>query len=321
VLTYGDTRARRRVRPRLGLIIGRRSLITSGSRARAVPGHFGHPDGDDTSEWCTVACEARNLPDPTPVYPGWVPEPQWSGRVLVVVPAWNEEDCVSDTVHEIHAAVPSADIVVVDDGSTDRTVQRARLAGADVIQLPYNLGVGGAMRAGFRYGVRHDYDAVVQVDADGQHDPREIPALLRALTQADVVIGARFARPDDTYRVQGPRWWAMRVLAGTLSRVARTRLTDTTSGFRVSSRAAMELFARHYPVEYLGDTVESLVIAVRSGLRVVQVPVQMRPRRGGTPSHNPARALVYLLRANLALGLALVRRWEATPSFVDEKTL
>jgi glycosyltransferase involved in cell wall biosynthesis len=240
---------------------------------------------------------------------------------LIVVPAWNEEDCVADTLHEIRTAMPSADVVVVDDGSTDRTAERARSAGAAVIQLPFNLGVGGAMRAGFRYGVRHGYEAVVQVDADGQHDPREIPSLLSALADADVVIGARFADRGDTYRVRGPRWWAMVVLARTLSRVARTPLTDTTSGFRASGRAAMELFARYYPVEYLGDTVESLVIAVRSGCRVAQVPVHMRPRRGGMPSHNPAKALIYLLRANLALGLALIRRWSAAPSYVDEKTL
>jgi glycosyltransferase involved in cell wall biosynthesis len=250
-----------------------------------------------------------------------VAEKHWSGRLLVVVPAWNEEACVGGTVREVRAAVPAADIVVVDDGSTDRTAQQARLAGADVIQLPYNLGVGGAMRAGFRYGIRHGYDALVQVDADGQHNPEEIPALLDALRDADVVVGARFADPGDLYHVHGPRRWAMTVLARTLSRITGTRLTDSTSGFRCSGRAAMEIFARYYPAEYLGDTVESLVIATRAGCRVTQVPVRMRPRRGGAPSHNPAKALVYLMRANVALGLALIRRWPAEPSFVDEVTL
>ncbi|MCE3550361.1 glycosyltransferase family 2 protein [Pseudonocardia sp. RS11V-5] len=224
-------------------------------------------------------------------------------------------------MREIFAAVRGVDVVVVDDGSTDRTAQRARGAGADVIELPYNLGVGGAMRAGFRYGVRHGYDAVVQVDADGQHDPAEIQTLLDALTDADVVIGARFADPDDPYRVRGPRRWAMVVMARVLSRLARTRLTDTTSGFRAARGPAMELFARNYPVEYLGDTIESLVIAVRSGFRVTQVPVSMRPRRGGRPSQSPLKALVYLLRANLALMLALMRKWSGVGSYVDEKAL
>lgn len=245
----------------------------------------------------------------------------WSGRVLVVVPAWNEEDCVADTVREIETAVPSADVVVVDDGSTDATALRARAAGADVIELPYNLGVGGAMRAGFRYAVRNGYDAVVQVDADGQHNPTSIPELLKKLEGSDVVIGARFADADDTYLARGPRRWAMSLLAVTLSKVAKTRLTDTTSGFRASGKSAMELFAREYPVEYLGDTVESLVIAVRSGCRVAQVPVQMRPRQGGTPSHNPWKASIYLMRANLALALALVRRRSGQSSYVDDAAL
>lgn len=245
----------------------------------------------------------------------------WSGRVLVVVPAWNEEDCVANTVEEIESAVPFADVVVVDDGSTDSTALRARAAGADVIELPYNLGVGGAMRAGFRYAVRNGYDAVVQVDADGQHNPTSIPALLEKLGAADVVIGARFADVDDSYEARGPRRWAMSLLAVTLSKVAKTRLTDTTSGFRASGKSAMQLFAREYPVEYLGDTVESLVIAVRSGCHVVQVPVRMRPRQGGTPSHNPLKAFVYLMRANLALTLALVRRRSDPRSFVDHAAL
>lgn len=246
-----------------------------------------------------------------------MPEAEWAGRVLVVVPAWNEEECVADTVREIAVAVPSADIVVVDDGSTDRTVRRARDAGADVIELPYNLGVGGAMRAGFRYAVRHDYDAVVQVDADGQHDPAEIPVLLQRLSDHDVVIGARFADQEDGYLVRGPRKWAMVVMAKVLSRLARTRLADTTSGFRASGRSAIQLFARNYPVEYLGDTIESLVIAIRSGCRVTQVPVHMRFRQGGTPSHSPGKAFVYLLRANLALGLALIRRWSGISRYAN----
>ncbi len=206
-------------------------------------------------------------------------ETQWSGRLLVVVPAWNEEACVAGTVREVRAAVPAADIIVVDDGSTDQTTQQARLAGADVIQLPEDLGVGGAMRAGFRDGIRHGYDAVVQVDADGQHDPQEIPRRWTASGPPTWSLGP-FADPNDLYHVRGPRRWGMTVLAQTLSRLTGTRSTDTTSGFRGSGRAAMEIFARYYRVEYLGDTVESLVIAARAGRRVAQVPVHMRPRRG-----------------------------------------
>ena len=221
---------------------------------------------------------------------------------------------MGETIREIHAATPGLPVLVVSDGSTDHTAEVARDAGALVLELPFNLGVGGAMRTGFRYAVRHGYTAAVQVDADGQHDPAEVPLLLAKLDEADVVIGARFSTADDEYRVRGPRRWAMVVLSKVLSRLARTRLTDVTSGFKASGGRALVVFAEHYPVEYLGDTVESLVIALRAGCRVTQVPAHMRPRRGGNPSHRPLKSMIYLFRAGFALLLALIRRWET----VDE---
>ncbi len=237
-----------------------------------------------------------------------------AARPLIVVPAWNEDQTVGDTVREIRTATPQIPVLVVSDGSTDRTVEVAREAGALVLELPFNLGVGGAMRAGFRYAVRHGFDAAVQVDADGQHDPSEVPALLAGLAEADIVIGARFSAPDDEYKVRGPRKWAMVVLSKVLSRLAKTRLTDATSGFKATGGRALPLFAEHYPDEYLGDTIESLVIAVRSGCSVAQVPARMRPRRGGAPSHRPIKSMVYLLRAGFALLLALIRRWDMSPA-------
>jgi glycosyltransferase involved in cell wall biosynthesis len=235
--------------------------------------------------------------------------PRSGPRVLIIVPAWNEQASIGATVTEIRSCVPDADLLVVDDGSSDQTRLRAAEAGATVCSLPFNLGVGGAMRAGYRFALRHGYDVAVQIDADGQHDPRYVARMVERLGEADVVIGARFATPDDPYKVRGPRRWAMVLLAGVLSRLAHTRLTDVTSGFRVSNRRAISLFARHYPAEYLGDTVESLVIAVRAGLRVTQVPVEMRERMAGTASHAPWKASIYLFRACLALVLALARRW------------
>jgi len=237
-------------------------------------------------------------------------------RVLVIVPAWNEQASIAATLHEIHSCVPWADLLVVDDGSADRTAEVAVAAGATVCRLPFNLGVGGAMRTGYRYALRHGYDVAVQIDADGQHDPRFLAALVDRLDGADVVIGARFAKADDPYVVRGPRRWAMVLLAWVLSRLARTRLTDVTSGFRVSNRRAIALFAKHYPAEYLGDTVESLVIAARAGCRITQEPVTMRARTAGRASHSPVKAAIYLCRAVVALLLALVRDWPA--QFEDE---
>lgn len=228
-------------------------------------------------------------------------------RVLIVVPALNEAGSIGGVVKEIRDELPGVTVLVINDGSTDTTAQVAADAGALVANLPYNLGVGGAMRLGYRYGREHDYDVVIQCDADGQHDPRYVPELVAALDSADLVIGARFAGAGD-YKVRGPRWWAMRMLAAVFSRMARTRLTDTTSGFRAANRAVIELFSHAYPVEYLGDTVEMLVLTIRRGYRVRQVPVAMRARMAGTPSHSPIKATIYLGRAFAVLALALVRR-------------
>jgi len=228
--------------------------------------------------------------------------------LLIIIPALNEEKSLPAVLADLHAQVPEADLLVVDDGSTDGTAEVARQGGALVLRLAYNLGVGGAMRAGYRFAQREGYAAAVQVDADGQHDPaqvRELVALLDA-GEADVVIGARFAG-RGSYTVRGPRRWAMTVLSGVLSRIAHTRLTDTTSGFRAANRAAIRQFAADYPAEYLGDTVEALVIACRAGLVVRQVPVSMRPRQAGEPSHDPWRAAVFLGRAVLAVLSAVSR--------------
>jgi glycosyltransferase involved in cell wall biosynthesis len=232
-------------------------------------------------------------------------------HVLAIMPAFNEEHSVSATIGELRELYPDLDLLVIDDGSNDCTARAARAAGAMVCQLPFNLGVGGAMRTGYRYAIRHGYDAAVQVDADGQHDPTYVKSLLDGLQDADIVVGARFAG-TGSYQARGPRRWAMRLLAFALSRLSRTTLTDVTSGFRAVNRRAMRVFADHYPAEYLGDTVESLVIALRSGCTVAQVPVNMRARSLGRASQTPIRAAVYLLRAIVALGLALMRHWPST---------
>ncbi|MET7879177.1 glycosyltransferase family 2 protein [Micromonospora profundi] len=228
-------------------------------------------------------------------------------RVLIIIPALNESGSIAEVVGEVRGELPGVDVLVVDDGSTDRTAAVAAAAGARVAKLPYNLGVGGAMRLGYRFARDHDYDVAIQIDADGQHDPRYVPKLVDLLDETDLVIGARFAGEGD-YSVRGPRRWAMVMLSGVLSRVARTKLTDTTSGFRAANRRVIDMFATWYPVEYLGDTVETLVHTARRGYTIRQVPVAMRKRMAGTPSHSPAKAMIYLGRAFAVLTLALIRR-------------
>jgi glycosyltransferase involved in cell wall biosynthesis len=232
---------------------------------------------------------------------------QTPDTVLVIVPAWNEERNVGNTVREILATGHDYHVAVIDDGSVDGTSRVAKEAGALVLTLPFNLGVGGAMRTGFTYAQRKGYRRAIQVDADGQHNPADIERVLGGLEKADISIGARFSDVGD-YKVRGPRRWAMVVLAGIVSRVAHTRLTDVTSGFRAANARAIDQYVSYYPAEYLGDTLDSLVVACHAGLRVTQVPVAMRPRAHGTPSQGPIGSTIYLARSVLALGLALLRR-------------
>jgi glycosyltransferase involved in cell wall biosynthesis len=226
--------------------------------------------------------------------------------VLLVLPAFNEQAALPGVIEQIRAVLPAAGILVVDDGSSDGTADVASATGVRVLRLPFNLGVGGALRAGLLVGLREGWSVVVQCDADGQHPPASVPDLLAGLADADIVIGARFAGSGD-YQVRGARSWAMVLLAHVMSRVHRTRLTDVTSGFRAFGQRAIEVLGRELPPDYLGDTVEALVIAKEYGLRVAQVPVAMLPRQGGVASHRAFRATLYLLRVMLILVLSLLR--------------
>ncbi len=215
---------------------------------------------------------------------------------LVVIPAYDEESTVGRVVTDVRGL--DLDVLVVDDGSRDRTAAVARDAGARVVRLPVNVGVGGALRCGFAYAVRRGFARVVQVDADLQHQPDAIPALLAAADEsgAELVVGSRFA---SEYRAPRSRRLLMRMLAALVSRRVGARFDDVTSGFRVISEPLLSRFARDYRTEYLADTVEALLAAHASGARVVQVPARMAPRGGGraTPSLQAAGHLLRLLLA------------------------
>lgn len=219
---------------------------------------------------------------------------------LVAIPAWNEEGSIAEVVAKVREHRPSADILVVNDGSTDLTAERAEAAGATVVSLPFNVGVGGAMRTAFLHAKREGYQAVVQVDADGQHDPADLDRVLDGLAEADVVVGTRF-HPESMYFVGGPRRWAMVLLSKALSRMNRGTISDPTSGFRSAGPRAIRLFATEYPADYLGDTVGSLAIAIRNQLVITETPVTMYFRQTGRPSKNAIWSALYLGRATLAL--------------------
>lgn len=230
-----------------------------------------------------------------------------SARPLVAIPAWNEEESIGEVVTKVRMHQPEAEVLVVDDGSTDATRQIALEAGAVVVSLPFNVGVGGAMRTAFLYAKREGHDALVQVDADGQHEPQDLEALLSGLSAADIVVGTRF-HPKSMYFVGGPRRWAMLLLSRALSRMNHGRISDPTSGFRSAGPRAIELFSVSYPAEYLGDTVGSLSIAIRNGLIIREEPVTMYYRVSGRPSKNALWSALYLGRASLALVATLLKK-------------
>jgi glycosyltransferase involved in cell wall biosynthesis len=228
-------------------------------------------------------------------------------RTLVAIPAWNEQGSIADVIAKVQEHRPDADVLVVNDGSTDQTAGLAGQAGASVVSLPFNVGVGGAMRTAFLYAKREGYHAVVQVDADGQHDPADLDHVLDGLDDADVVVGTRF-HPDSMYFVGGPRRWAMVLLSKTLSRMNKGTISDPTSGFRSAGPKAIALFADEYPADYLGDTVGSLAIAIRNGLVIHETPVTMYFRQTGRPSKNALWSALYLGRATLAIIATSLKR-------------
>lgn len=230
----------------------------------------------------------------------------WRDSVLIVVPAHNERDALPAVLGSLRDLVPASSIVVVDDGSTDDTGAVALDAGVRLLRMPFNVGVGGAIRAGLLLASRRGFRVVVQCDGDGQHPPDAIPRLIAGLEEADIVIGARFAGEGE-YVVRGPRRWAVKLLARIMSRLHGAPLTDVTSGFRAFGPRAIAVLCQKLPPEYLGDTIEALVIAHEHGLRVRQVPVAMLRRQGGVVSQRPGRAALDLGRALLMVGLTLIR--------------
>jgi glycosyltransferase involved in cell wall biosynthesis len=228
-------------------------------------------------------------------------------KLLAIVPAFNEQDAVGGVVREILDEWPTAEVLVVDDGSGDDTAAAAALAGARVVRLPFNLGIGGAVQAGYRVAWDEGHDIAVQIDGDGQHRPDQLHLLVDAMTSGgqSVVIGTRFLGRGD-YRASRVRRSAIRLLSWLVSRIVGRRLTDVTSGFRAADRRAIELFAGHYPHDY--PEVEAIVMAARDGLGIAEVPVLMRQRAAGSSSITPMRSGYYMVKVLLAIGVQCLGR-------------
>lgn len=232
-----------------------------------------------------------------------------SGAFLAVVPAYNEGGAVANVVRALHERAPQFDVVVIDDGSTDDTSARAREAGAKVVTMPYNLGIGGAVQTGFVYARENGYQFMAQVDGDGQHEPAELDRLIATMDAdpaLDVVCGSRFCGPETSYTAPISRRTGIHLFAFTLSKILGQRITDPTSGFRLYNRRAINLFAHDYPHDY--PEVEAVLMLHAHRLRLAEVPVQMYARGSGSSSITALRSAYYMIKVSLALLVGLLRR-------------
>ena len=231
---------------------------------------------------------------------------------IAIVPAYNEEGSVAGVIAEIRAFDPGFEVVVVDDGSADATARVAAGAGARVLRLPFNLGIGGSVQTAFRYAQENGYELAIRLDGDGQHDAAQLPALVAPVLagEADIAVGSRFLG-NGGYRQSTHRHIGNRVLAGAASLAARQRVTDPSSGFQALNRRVIELFASEYPHEF--PEVEATVLVTKLRLRRVEVPAAMRERQAGSSSHGVLKSAYFLVKVLLALFVTVFRRYDAPP--------
>lgn len=231
-------------------------------------------------------------------------------KILVIIPAYNEEKNIEHVISSIKREFPICDILVVNDGSRDRTGQVAKDMGVVVINLPYNLGIGGAMQTGYRYAADNNYGIAVQVDGDGQHPAEQIKRLVAVIGdgEADVVVGSRFI-VDGSYRPTTTRLIGITYFSKLLSLVLGQKVTDTTSGFRAVNNKVISFFSGNYPEDY--PEVEALLLLHRKGFRIKEISVDMKERVSGKSSITPFRSLYYMVKVSLAIFIGILRKGPA----------
>ncbi len=229
-------------------------------------------------------------------------------KILVIIPAFNEQEQIGPVVQQVKRKIPQAQILVVDDGSSDQTEQRALTSGAKVVSHPFNMGYGAALQTGYKYAVKYSFDFVLQMDGDGQHDPRYLPILLKGVEEGttDVIIGSRFLGEGE-YRSPWLRRIGIRLFGIIASRLCGQKITDPTSGYQALNRQAVEFCARDsFPRDY--PDADVLVMLHRAGLRIQEVPVCMTHNSRGRSMHNGLKPLYYIYKMFLSIALNLVRQ-------------
>ena len=228
-------------------------------------------------------------------------------NTLIIIPAYNEEASIPGVIRDLREHVPTIDVLVVNDGSRDATSRTARSLGVKVLDLPFNLGIGGAVQAGYLYALQSGHDVAVQFDGDGQHCACEIQKLLGPLQtgKVDLVVGSRFLTPG-AYRAPVFRKLGIGIFSIVLSRLLGMTVTDSTSGFRAANRSVIDFFARTYPDDY--PEVESLVLLHKMNMRMEEVPVVMRERTGGKSSITPVRSAYYMAKVLMAIFIDMMKK-------------
>lgn len=229
--------------------------------------------------------------------------------ILIIIPAFNEEKSITSVISQIRLHIPEADILVINDGSTDSTGERAKAAGANVVNLPFNLGIGGAMQTGYLYARYNNYDIAIQVDGDGQHDPSYIHQLIKPVLEdyADMVIGSRYIQ-ETAYKSSAVRRVGMVFFSLLVKFLTDQHVKDTTSGFRAINRNIINYFSLNYPVDY--PEVDVLVKLKRKKFKVMEIPVEMKTRKTGKSSITPIRSIYYMIKVTLSLLIETVKTVE-----------
>lgn len=228
-------------------------------------------------------------------------------KILIIIPAFNEQASIQGVLSAVKKHLPGADIVVVNDGSADSTALIAQKEGVVVLNHPYNMGIGATMQTGYKYASRKGYGIAVQVDADGQHPADQIEKLIEPVAKgrADLVVGSRFLGAGD-YKPSLARGAGISIFSNVVSAIIRERVTDTTSGFRAAGRRCIDFFADHYPDDY--PEVEALVLLHKKGFSIMEVPVRMSEREGGRSSITPIRSVYYMIKVLLAIFVDLLKK-------------
>ncbi len=229
-------------------------------------------------------------------------------RVMALIPAYNEQEAIGKVVSDVKKHLPNADVVVINDGSSDLTAERARKCGAFVLDLPYNLGIGGAVQTGYIFAEEMGYDIAIRLDGDGQHDPMEASKLLEPIEngQADVVIGSRYAKTGNGYKSSLIRFLGIKLFGAIISCIVHRKISDVTSGYQAVNRRVIEFYSHDYPSDY--PEIETIPLLHWAGFHALEVPVSMKERQAGNTSITPIRSIYYVAKVTLALFMGLMRK-------------